>query len=292
MSSPSNQPSQPPDAEPATLDTDVVGWIKDAAPGFDNERHFRAIGDFSGIRLDPDHLKYFETYSRLYYYDRFIPGQGAEAILEQLSRFGTRGRWLDLGAGTTTLLWSIPLREISSIDCCDLVVEALAVLARFAESEDIPRCYADVLSAHGKTAEHLCAMRRKLRRFLVFDGLRPWPTVLAADRFDLITAFGVLSIAPDPEAYATALEEVAAHLAPGGRVIGADWVRKAAYIESDSHDNSYLERSQVVTAARQAGLRPLECCRQPIVEDPHYDAVLCWTLEKPGADGPGVPPCE
>lgn len=278
MSRPS---SQPPDEEPATLDTEVVGWIKDAAPGFDNQRHFRAIGDFSGLRLDPDRLKYFETYLRLYYYDRFIPGQGAEAILEQLHRFGPRGRWLDLGAGTTTLLWSIPLTEVSSIDCCDIVVEALAVLARFAESPDVPPCYADVLSAHGKTSEHLRAMRRKLRRFLVFDGLSPWPKLLAAERFDLITVFGVLSIAPDRQAYARGLEEVAAHLAPGGRAIGADWVRKAVYIESDSHDNSYLERSQVVAAARQAGLRALACCREPIADDPHYDAVLCWTLEKP-----------
>lgn len=277
MSGPSNQP---PEEAPAILDTDVVGWIKDAAPGFDNQRDFRAIDDFSGLRLDPDRLRYFETYSRLYYYDRFIPGQGVEAILEQLRRFGTHGRWLDLGGGTTTLLWSIPLTEISSIDCCDVVVEALAVLARFSESEDIPPCYADVLSAHGKTYEHLRAMRRKLRRFLVFDGLRPWPKVLAAERFDLITAFGVLSIAPDPEAYARGLEEVAAHLAPGGRAIGADWVRKADFIERDSHDNSYLERSQVVAAASQAGLRALECCREPIVDDPHYDAVLCWTLEK------------
>lgn len=277
----SSDPS--PGAGPSALDAEVVGWIKDAAPEFDNQRHFRTIEDFSDVRLNPENLEYFETYRRLYYNDRFIPGQGTEAILDQLSRLGTHGRWLDLGAGTTTLLWSIPLMEIHSIDCCDLVVEALAVLARFGASEDVPPCYADVLHAHGRTPEHLHAMRRKLRRFLVFDGLSAWPEELASDRFDLITAFGVLSTAPDPEAYSTALEAAAAHLAPGGRAIGADWLRSVAFAESDEHDNSYLGRAQVLTAARRAGLRPLECSRQPIVDDPHYDAVLCWALEKPGS---------
>jgi hypothetical protein len=255
-----------------------IGWIRDAADGFANERDARDATSLAGVALDASRLAYFRAYRETWYRDRLVPGQGTEEILDTLARHGRGERWLDLGAGTTTLLWSLALDGVTSIACADLVAEALATLEAFAQSQEVPPCYADALARMGRTAAHLAAMRDRIDRYLVFDALAPWPSWLAEERFDLITAFGLLGIAPSPDGYARCLREIARHAANGARVLGAEWLRSPALIARDGHDNSYLSPAQVARAASQAGLTTLACREVPVAGDPCYRGVVCWAF--------------
>jgi SAM-dependent methyltransferase len=264
------------------LEGPLVGWIKGMEAGFSNERDALSRESFAAAGLDSGRLAYFRLYQEKYFNDRFVRGQGTEEILSNLERHGASGRWLDLGSGTTTLFWSIPLQGITSISCCDLVPEALAVLEELARSGKIPPCYQEALEMFGKPPSHLAEMSRRLDRFLVFDTLAPWPSWLAAKPFDLITAFGNFGIAPTPERYAACFGEIVRHLAPGGRAVGADWVRRPSFIAEDGHDNSYLAPALVALSGRQAGLTVLDCRQVAIAGDPQYDGVICWAMARPG----------
>lgn len=266
---------------PATAD--LVGWIKEAGAGFVND-HDGLVLDSAGLadqRLRPDRVAYFRSYLELYFREAFIAGQGTEEILATLSRFGRGGRWLDLGAGTTTLFWSIPLSGISSVGCADIAAEALLVLDEFVRSGEVPGCYRDALSMLGRTEAQLHEVRRRFGRYYVFDALTRWPARLRDERFDLITAFGNFGMAADADRYRACFGELAGHLAAGGRAVGADWVRTRSFAERDGHDNSYLGRALVARAAEVAGLRVLACRPVPIAGDGHYESVLVWAMEKP-----------
>ena len=262
-----------------SYDDPLVGWVKKASEGFSNARDARALTDFANVHLNPTRVDYFRDYLKEYYDAEFIPGQGAEVALGYLEELAPAGSWLDLGAGTTTLFWSIPLRDVSTVACCDIAAEALFVLDEFASSSEIPGCYQQVLEMYGKTASHLRSMRQKPRHYYVFDVLSPWPEGLWSSPFDLVTAFGSFGISATSEGYEECFKYLAQHLAPGGRAIGADWVRWPSFIEQDGHDNSYLAASLTRHAAGAAGLEVLECRQVPIAGDPYYRALICWALE-------------
>jgi SAM-dependent methyltransferase len=261
-------------------DDPLVGWIKGLESGFVNDRDALCIESFDGVALDADRLAYFRCYLEKYYNERFIYGQGTEEILSNLRRYGASGHWLDLGSGTTTLFWSIPMEGLASISCSDIVPEALAILDEFARSAAVPPCYQEVLGMYGKSPLDLALSRRLIKRFLVFDTLAPWPRWLSTEQFDLITAFGNFGIAPTPGRYAACFREIFRHLSPKGRALGADWVRWPLFIEQDGHDNSYLTPALVDFVARQAGFAVLDCRQVPIKGDPQYQGVICWALER------------
>jgi hypothetical protein len=254
------------------------GWIPNWNNGFDNQRDFRATGSLAGAELDPGAREYFQQYLAEYFNMEFVHGMGTEGILDALHGCPRAGRWLDLGAGTSTLLWSIPLRGIESVSCCDLVQEALAVLEEFVRGDKIPRCYWDVMWMYGRTAQDLRYRRELITEFLVFDTFRTWPRRLAERSFDLITAIGNFGLCATPEGYRHCFRHFPAHLASGGRVIGADWIRSDAFVREEGHDNTYLSVDLTRAAAADAGLEPVYCERVPIFGDRLYDAVIVWSL--------------
>lgn len=258
----------------------LVGWMKEAATDFRNERDFRTFSSLASERLRPERLSYFGTYFDLYFQAAFIPGQGTEHILEALSTWNRGGRWLDLGAGTTTLFWSIALSEVTEITAADVVVEALAVLDQFARSSELPPCYRDVLRMLGRSVEHLNAMRERLRRFVTLDSLSAWPSALARERFHQITAIGHFAMAASAAHYAECVRHASAHLLPGGRLLGADWLRRPEFIASDGHDNSYLDERVIAEAAAKSSLKLVHCARADIAGDPHYRELLIWVMEQ------------
>lgn len=249
--------------------------LKPAAPG--------KVLDLEEIpceSLDPAKLAYFERYLDEYFNDAFIPGMGAEEILDNLAHYGRGGRHLDLGSGTSTLFWSIPLDDLIVIECCDIVPEALTILRRFVDGGHTPPCYREVLARHGKSEVELSELRNKISRYLIFDALAPWPDELQKERYDLVTAFGTLGICGNLQSYTACFRELAAHLAPGGRAIGADWIRSPAFIAEDGHDNTYLTPAALRQAAYGSNLRLLDSQEIVISGDPLYAQIVTWVMEQ------------
>lgn len=234
---------------------------------------------FSDVALDPNRLEYYRDYARRYYYGAFLEGQGVEQILEVLAAHGRTGTWLDLGAGTSTLFWSIPLAGITSITTNDVYPEPLKVLDEFARSNEVPECYKEVLQRRGKPAEHLTVMRRRLNEFVVFDALQEWPPDMAGKTYDLITEFGCFGVAPSGEAFVRCFGYFKPYLKNEGKAVGANWVRSKHYVSRHGGDNSYLSCDLVRGAAQQCRFEVLHCENVPIAGDPDYDAVIVWALQ-------------
>ncbi|MBM4792848.1 class I SAM-dependent methyltransferase [Streptomyces sioyaensis] len=232
--------------------------------------------------LDPERLAYYRGYFTEFFQGDFVLGMGTEDILDTLAESGAGGDWLDLGSGPSTLFWSLALTGIRSVRSADAAPEAVAVLREFAESKDVPRSYEQVLDRYGRDPGHLEQMRGRIGGYHVFDAMSPWPAEFAGERFDLVTEFGLFGLAPTERGYRECFQHLREHVRPGGRVIGADWIRSARLITSEGHDNTYLTEELVATAVREAGLRLRASRLCPIKGDELYDALIVWSAEPVG----------
>lgn len=257
----------------------IGGWIKGAGNG--SAVACRPLGDFPVTAMNAGHVAYFEDYRRRYFNDRMVAGQGVEDILFCLrDHGGTPRRWIDLGAGVTTLFWAIGVQSPGEIAAADLVPEALHVLDGFKAGDEVPPCYLEALSLVGKTPEALAGLRRRSWTYHVMNCLAPWSTPSDGSGYDLITAIGCFGLASAPETYRTAFGAAAARLAPGGRLVGADWIRSGAFIEMEDHDNRYLSAELSRDCARSCGLRALEAREVKIAGDDYYDSVVVWAFAR------------
>ncbi len=268
--------------EDTTLENDttveaVGGWLKEAEGKI--ERGHRRLIDISLDALNPEYMAYFEDYRSRYFNDKLMPGQGVEEILVALREHGeTPDRWIDLGAGVTTLFWSIGVRNPGQIIACDLVPEALSVLSQFKDSNEMPPCYSEAMAIIDTTQAEFDITRQRTWDYHVFDCHAPWTLAEYSDGANLITAIGCFGIAPDSAHYAKAFKAAAQNVRAGGRFIGADWVRSAAFVESEGHNNGYVSSELTKRCGDDCGLKLLECTHVPIQGDPNYDSVLVWAF--------------
>lgn len=257
------------------------GWLKEEDGRLD--RTFRRLWDISPDEFNPKHVAYFEDYRKRYFNDRLLPDQGVAEILGALKNHGgTPRRWIDLGAGVTTLFWSIGVDQPGAICACDLVPEALKVLAEFKAGSELPQCYRDALALTGKTVHEFNGTRSLQWDFHVMDCLKPWASPYDEVEYNLVTAIGCFGLAGGPEAYEEAFMAAASHLAVGARFIGVDWIRSQAFIKKEGHDNSYLNSALIAHCASRAGLTLLELTPVAIAQDPHYDSLILWACRRNG----------
>ncbi|NKC19989.1 hypothetical protein CWC29_014325 [Pseudoalteromonas sp. S4498] len=238
------------------------------------------IDSFDDIKLDPAQYSRAKQYFLEYYQGPFIYGQGVEELLKILECYGTKGSWLDLGSGPSTLLWSIPLSGITSITCSDKHPEMLLILRNFVCSRKIPKCYKDVLEICSRNVDHLADMRKKFSSYYEIDALRPWHGHALSESFDLVTEFGCFGISPSAEAFIDCVGYVKPAITPGGRFIGANWVRSNHYVSLYGGKNSYLCTELIVSAAEIHDMELLHAEMIPVKGDPYYDAVIVWVLNK------------
>jgi SAM-dependent methyltransferase len=255
----------------------IGGWLKDADESLD--RRYRRLEDIAPAAFAPERLAYFEDYRARYFNDALIPGQGVEPILETLARHGgAPNHWVDLGAGVTTLFWAIGVNAPRAVSACDLVPEALHVLSRFKASEELPPCYEDALRLMDRSRADFDAVRRLDWTYHVVDGLAPWS--IPGGGIDLITAIGCFGLAASPALYLQAFAAAAANLAPGGRLIGVDWIRSALFVEREGHDNRYLGDALTAECGARATLKPLSLATVSIAGDDFYDSLIVWAFER------------
>ncbi|MFD1423464.1 MULTISPECIES: methyltransferase domain-containing protein [Laceyella] len=236
------------------------------------------VTDFQSVPLNPERLAYFQDYFKNYYYGEFRFGQGTENILSVLNEWGHGGEWLDLGAGPSTLLWSIPLNGIKGIACNDISVEALKVLDDFVQNDEVPPCYQEALKLFTKTDRHVLEMKMKVQNYLVFDAMSNWPAIEHIGKYDLITEFGTFGLAQTPEKFINCFGLLKSCLKPGGRVIGANWTRSAHLIGKEGHDNSYLHLKLIDHVAHRHSYEILHLEKVDIADDPYYNSVIVFAL--------------
>lgn len=211
-----------------------------------------------------------DDYWDRYYSDTFIPGLGTESILAALQTVPPVATWVDLGAGSESLLWSIPLAA-EHLVAVDLDAERLARLRAYAAVPEPRPAYRTVLQMCGRTKDDFTARCRSLAATLRADCLNG-RLPIADGSVDLVTQFGLLGLAVDPGAFLAGWRAVHRPLAAGGgRCVGANWVSSTATGRIELTENLYR---QAFTAS---GIRPGLLTREPITGDPDFSAVWIYT---------------
>jgi hypothetical protein len=255
---------------------DIGGWLPGCGDSFDNRLHAQEVADFTRLPLNPQRIAYFREYLRRYFNHSFVYGQGTEDILVLLKNNQKNGDWLDVGAGTSTLFWSLALGGAASVTCGDIVPEALKVLDEFRHAGGIPPCYIEAAAMMGADPTKLRA-RSLPCRYVVFDAHRAWPGHLLG-KYQMITALGCFGTARGPAAYTTALAAARSFLKPEGVLMGCDWSRSLAFVASEGLDNRYMTRDFLTRAAHDAGFEVVQVEQYPIMGDPLYDHVVGYAL--------------
>jgi hypothetical protein len=235
--------------------------------------------------LDKKTIAYFQNYAKANFHDHLEFGFGTEIILEELSKVKICNRWLDLGAGTTTLFWASALTCPIDIVCVDIAPEALVVLHNLANKGYCPPCYEDALRYFGKSKKDLKAVQSAGRTYWAFDFTNEWPYATESQRFDLITAIGSLGLSNDPNRFIAALGEAAKRLTTNGVIIGVNWLRHSTSIAEQGYDTSFLSSGFIADQLEKASLGSPKV-KEIEFEHPDslYSGLVIWSASKINLD--------
>jgi SAM-dependent methyltransferase len=204
---------------------------------------------------------------------------GSYEILDMVRRFLRQGQRLDVGSGTASLFWILAAGGDVATTASDVEPEALAVLRDFLSAPaPLPDCYLQAAGLFGVPADRVEELRGSIRSYLVFNALGAWPGELARARFDSVTAFGCFAISGSEPAYLDCFRNAAAAARPGGRLVGADWIRHAS---QQTRDYSFVTAGVLRRIGADLGLRVLHLEDVDIVGDETYGSVVLWAFEKP-----------
>jgi hypothetical protein len=125
-----------------------------------------------------------------YYGSEFIFGLGTEDILAALRQVPPSGTWIDLGAGSESLLWAIALdaRRLIAIDHDE---QRLHILRGYAGACQPRAAYQTALALCGRTADDFTDRCKRLVGTLAADCLTRPSLPLSAGCAGLLTQLGV-----------------------------------------------------------------------------------------------------
>lgn len=233
--------------------------------------------------LDPVRVAEIRAYHERYYNNSFVWGQGTEHILDFLHGLKVDGSWADIGCGTNTLFWSIPMlrNNFTHVVVSDYYPEALSVLAEFKMSTTLPQCYREVLAMYSADEIALSEFRNRLWEMYPASAFKPWVPPLGERQYSLITQFGCFGVASSAVEFHNAIDFAVANLEIGGQLVGANWRRSPKYVQAKGGDNSFLSPELIQDyAIAHAGLELAINQQLPIKGDEFYDYVLLWSLKR------------
>jgi len=211
------------------------------------------------------------AYWARYYAEEFHTGQGLEQILNALTGLPAVWRWADLGAGSESLLWSIPLRAASLV-AIDADPERLAILRTYAAAGQPRGMYRHVLDRCGRTHHDFTARCEGLDATLAADCLAAPP--LADGCVQLLTQFGLLGLTAAPAAFTDGWQRIHRPLEAGGWCAGANWVASRPGTRVRLGADLYRQ------AAAATGIHLHTLTQVPVHADPDFTAVWIYTGRK------------
>lgn len=228
--------------------------------------------------LNEETLQYYQEYSQEYYNDTFRKGQGTEAILQMLSKYGKGQKWLDVGSGPATLFWALMMPEVTQLSCSEICAEGIYVLDSIFRSNGIPLCHKDVMRMYNIQSDIINNIKSIERNYYLFDALNTWPNLMHSP-YDIISIFGVFGLSANQEEYISCFQYPKSSLKPEGVLLGANWVRSSKMIEKHGGDNRYITPDLVNIAASRFGYYVHYLSEELISNDPNYDRVIIWCLK-------------
>lgn len=212
-------------------------------------------------------------YWQQYYSGEFVFGLGTEQIITLLQRIPPVGTWLDLGSGSESLLWSIPL-DTERLIALDRDPHRLARLRAYAATGQPRGAYRTVLDLCGRDRGDFALHGTRLAGCLVADCLTGTSLPVRPGTADLVTQFGLLGLAAGPAQFARAWAVCHQSLSAGGWAAGANWTA------TNPAGRVRLSEPLYASALARSGITPLHIERVPITGDPDFDSVWIYLGRK------------
>ncbi|MFG1872074.1 class I SAM-dependent methyltransferase [Micromonospora arborensis] len=215
-----------------------------------------------------------DPYWDRYYNAEFVFGMGTEDVLAALADLPPVRTWCDLGSGSESLLWSIPLTA-SHFIAVDVDPDRLTILHQYAALEQPRPAYETALKICRRSRDDFTNRCRSLAGTVVADCLSAAGPPLPPESTDLITQFGLLGLTETPEHFLDVWSRAHAALAPGGWCAGANWVPAPSRQSGRVALTEDLYRHAFTTA----GIEP-QVLRQVPSVDPQFPSLWLYTGRK------------
>ncbi|MCK9875401.1 class I SAM-dependent methyltransferase [Frankia sp. Ag45/Mut15] len=216
-----------------------------------------------------------DDYWDRYYSGEFIAGLGTETVLAALAEIPPVGTWIDLGAGSESLLWSIAL-QTRRLVAVDLDPRRLTLLRAFAATRRPRPAYQTALALRGRTAAEFAERCDRLAAVVVADCLTGRSLPLRPGSVDLVTQFGLLGLTTSPEQFLSGWHHAHQLLATGGWTAGANWTTTGP-----DTNRVHLSRQLYTAAFARSRITVHHLERIPITGDPDFNAVWIYLGRKP-----------
>lgn len=221
--------------------------------------------------LNSNLINEYLNYYRKYYGAEYRHGQGLDEITDIISRYSKQGTWIDLGGGTSSIIWLPAFNHIEKVFSVDRFKEAFQVQL-MVRKETPSGCYQHILDRYGKSHEDLA---RIPITFIQTDLLK---SIKISLRCDNVTQFGLLGLCPSKKHYFRQLDQFISLMKPEAVFIGANWVLSEKYGLERHLDNTYIKAGLIKEWAETRGRTVLEEKMIQIQKDENYDAVLAYAF--------------
>lgn len=227
--------------------------------------------------IDINLLNYHWNYFYKYYGSDFKEKQGTEIILGILNEYSVPGAWLDLGGGSNSYFWLSAMNQIREITVIDKDIEAKIVMDSIKEQKYYKGCYKYVMDMFDKSPDNVYSIPLK---FIVGDLFNNSLDVYVPSCFNTITQFGLWGLLKNSDDYISKLGEACSKLAPGGVLIGANWIFEGQLITSRGYNNKYICVNLLKEFSAKSNYKLCFAEEVEVEGDPNYSRVLIYVIKE------------
>ena len=222
--------------------------------------------------LDSGLISEYLNYYRKYYGAEYRHGQGLDEITDIISHYSNPGTWIDLGGGTSSIIWLPAFNHIKEVLTVDKFEEAFYV-QEMVRKEKPSGCYQHILDRYGKSHEHLSRIPISFMRADLLENVN------IPQRFDNVTQFGLLGLCSSKEQYFRQLDQFVSLMNSEAVFIGANWILSKEYSVKRHLDNTYIKSSLIKEWSETRRRTLLEEQMIKIRNDRNYDSVFVYVFK-------------
>ena len=226
------------------------------------------------MKLDIFNLRKELNYLCDYYGSEFIPGLGTEEILYCFNKYFINNKWLDLGGGTTSLLWWMAQKYNNKIFMLDKSYEAYMLTKIIQKSNFQEGCFKYVNEKfYNKN------LKKSRIKFIYGDILNSDLNI--NKKFSNINQIGLLGLCKNISHFKENLNKIIKLLKKNGVLISANWIFTNNYAKKKAIDNSYLNYNEINNT-----LKEFKNCEIKFIKyiqfnnDINYKGVIIYVLQK------------
>lgn len=224
------------------------------------------------MNIDLYNLKKELDYFCEYYGTDFKKGLGTEEILDCFNKYFVKSKWLDLGGGSSSLLWWLAQRYNNAIDIVDISHESFILTKLLQRSNYDNGCYRYVKNQFYNKNLKNCKVN-----FIKQDLINNFSLKKS---YKNISQIGLLGLCKDKEQFCDVLTKICNKLKTNGVLISANWIFNEAYAIKKNIDNTYINEDLIKQFAVTNHLLLKYCKLIEFTNDKNYKGVLIYVIQK------------